>query len=337
MSKQPRKPQDVLGALLEERRKYESWIEALDARRASTPAHVFARVHADYESRLANVIDQLGQHQDDLATRANDLDGQLANLIVRLDQLRDERAEQELRAHVGELDAAGFEDARREIDETIAHAEKEKATTEAEIGRLRQLLSSAAAPMTAVAPLDAAPDADETSAPAAPEVAPATPPAIEAAPPDDGKRSLTPSNSFDELAFLKTIVGEEERVAAESKQSQAPAAPPAAPAKEEAAPPRKKRLVETPAAPVVPVTSAPRRNSIAREELEDTPLLSSALADETSDEESPLAANITGNHPIVLSASDTLHTKTLKCAECGAMNYPTEWYCERCGGELAAL
>ncbi len=29
--------------------------------------------------------------------------------------------------------------------------------------------------------------------------------------------------------------------------------------------------------------------------------------------------------------------KTLKCAECGSMNYPTEWYCERCGGELAAL
>jgi hypothetical protein len=29
--------------------------------------------------------------------------------------------------------------------------------------------------------------------------------------------------------------------------------------------------------------------------------------------------------------------KSLKCAECGAMNYPTEWYCERCGGELASL
>ena len=29
--------------------------------------------------------------------------------------------------------------------------------------------------------------------------------------------------------------------------------------------------------------------------------------------------------------------KTLKCQECGTMNFPTEWYCERCGGELAAL
>jgi hypothetical protein len=29
--------------------------------------------------------------------------------------------------------------------------------------------------------------------------------------------------------------------------------------------------------------------------------------------------------------------KTLKCAECGTMNMPTEWYCEHCGAELAAL
>lgn len=29
--------------------------------------------------------------------------------------------------------------------------------------------------------------------------------------------------------------------------------------------------------------------------------------------------------------------KSLKCADCGAMNLPTEWYCEKCGAELAAL
>ena len=29
--------------------------------------------------------------------------------------------------------------------------------------------------------------------------------------------------------------------------------------------------------------------------------------------------------------------KTLKCQECGAMNFPTEWYCEKCGSELATL
>ena len=44
--------------------------------------------------------------------------------------------------------------------------------------------------------------------------------------------------------------------------------------------------------------------------------------------------------PTVASATPTAPVdaaKTLRCAECGTMNYPTEWYCERCGGELAVL
>lgn len=30
-------------------------------------------------------------------------------------------------------------------------------------------------------------------------------------------------------------------------------------------------------------------------------------------------------------------SRSLKCGECGTLNFPTEWYCERCGGELAAF
>ena len=33
---------------------------------------------------------------------------------------------------------------------------------------------------------------------------------------------------------------------------------------------------------------------------------------------------------------DPTAKKTLKCQECGAMNRPTEWYCESCGAELTA-
>ncbi|HMS02607.1 MAG TPA: hypothetical protein PKE51_06515, partial [Gemmatimonadaceae bacterium] len=29
--------------------------------------------------------------------------------------------------------------------------------------------------------------------------------------------------------------------------------------------------------------------------------------------------------------------KTLRCTECSTMNLPTEWYCERCGSELASF
>ena len=33
----------------------------------------------------------------------------------------------------------------------------------------------------------------------------------------------------------------------------------------------------------------------------------------------------------------TESNRTLKCPECGTMNRPTEWYCERCGSELAGV
>ena len=29
--------------------------------------------------------------------------------------------------------------------------------------------------------------------------------------------------------------------------------------------------------------------------------------------------------------------KTLRCNECQTLNYPSEWYCEKCGGELVNL
>jgi hypothetical protein len=41
--------------------------------------------------------------------------------------------------------------------------------------------------------------------------------------------------------------------------------------------------------------------------------------------------------PSFLKDVPSEQVKTLKCQECGTMNYPTEWYCERCGGELAAM
>jgi hypothetical protein len=44
-----------------------------------------------------------------------------------------------------------------------------------------------------------------------------------------------------------------------------------------------------------------------------------------------------GGVPVFLRDVKGQQEKTLRCAECGTMNVPTEWYCERCGGELAAM
>ena len=34
---------------------------------------------------------------------------------------------------------------------------------------------------------------------------------------------------------------------------------------------------------------------------------------------------------------DVEDPRPLKCRDCGTMNLPTEWYCEQCGAELAAV
>jgi hypothetical protein len=44
-----------------------------------------------------------------------------------------------------------------------------------------------------------------------------------------------------------------------------------------------------------------------------------------------------GDQPPAAGRSSQEPQKTLRCTECGTMNLPTEWYCERCGGELAAF
>ena len=41
--------------------------------------------------------------------------------------------------------------------------------------------------------------------------------------------------------------------------------------------------------------------------------------------------------PVAPLNADAEVEKTLKCRECGTMNLATEWYCENCGGELAAM
>jgi hypothetical protein len=54
--------------------------------------------------------------------------------------------------------------------------------------------------------------------------------------------------------------------------------------------------------------------------------------------ERPYAANVASNTPITLRPSgETSGAKTLKCSDCGSWNLPTDWYCERCGAELAAF
>jgi hypothetical protein len=267
-------------ALFEERRKYDAWLAALEARRESTPQHVFDRVKSDYQERLRQVEERLSAHRHAITEERASLASRKALLDAEEQLRRDERAELELRAHVGELEAKDSDAAFKAVDDALGGMAKERETLDGRIAELDRLLE--------VKPAEAS---VETPIPPAPVIAEEKP--VDESPVEKpAERNLTPGGSFDELAFMSGIVGNEE---AES-QLTAPDAP------------------------------EPEPESIL------------GGINPKGRDEAPLASNIPSNTPIVLRSSGAIEqTKTLKCNECGAMNYPTEWYCERCGAELAAL
>ena len=338
----PNNALDVVAALMRERQKFEGWMEALEARRTAAPSHVFERVQADYEKRLLEVMRQLGEHSPVLEEQARTLDAKLAALGEDERGQRDKRAEAELRSHVGELSAEDWTSLSSESDSALATLAREQERVRTELVAVRELLAAATTPPRGLTPVAVptvpdVPTADDTAAaelaatveaddvrPAEPEPMQAEEPVVSvmtrgepedpsvAGPADDlvSVESLSQPDTgtetverqqFDELEFLKSVAdavtpGAGAVVGAQSAQRTADPA-----------------LGVQQNAPAPSPVAAPRRPA-----------------------GSPMAANVTGNQPIVLR-SETAQTKTLKCTDCGAMNFPTEWYCERCGAELAAL
>jgi hypothetical protein len=300
----------VVSGLMEERRRYETWLTALEARRATTPETVFARVHADYSARLDAVIAQLTSHTEGLRGELTSLAARLVSLKERQQQVREERAEAELRAHVGELSATDWEQTAAAGDARIAALTASFAALEEELRRTRELLTDAERPVTtgsSMAAVPATPVAD--TAEGAVHVPAATAP-LASSEPAAPVRSRT--GSFDELAFLSSVV--DTPGGAPEPAAPPPPAPSAAPARRD--------------------TYAARAKDDQIENLDGA--AGAALVARTGGER-PMAANISGNNPIIIKDKPMEGAKSLKCAECGAMNFPTEWYCERCGAELASL
>jgi hypothetical protein len=286
----PKSPAQELPALIEERRRYESWLAALDARRESTPQHVFDRVRSDYEGRLRQVAEQLDAHRHSIQEEKVSLESRRSLLEAEEQLRRDEKAELELRSHVGELAGGKADEAFRAVDEAIDKLMVEKQQLDARIGELEALLDNRPTPAAASETERAIDRAIEQLSPAEP-AAPPTPEPVPVRPAME-----TPGGSFDELAFLSTVVNEEENS-------------------------------------IVPTATAADADAPAESMLSDLSKPGLRRSGET-----PLAANVPGHTPIQLRSSGAIEqSKTLKCSECGAMNYPTEWYCERCGAELAAL
>jgi hypothetical protein len=365
----------TMGSLMEERVRYEAWLQALNARRAETPKHVFTRVHADYTARLEAVVSRLTGQVEALRGELTTLATRIATLDEQQHRARDEHAEAELRAHVGELSEEAWQDFVVQSDATMARLARQHAQATEALRRTREFLSDAEKPATppvSAAPVAPAPAAFEPKPKAAPSAAaaaaavPAPAATAEVKPkptasvPTQGTPRLRPlpgreppalpaasapagtgkAGNFDELAFLSSVVEEpaesgSARDAASAPLASAPHPSTAVPAPAASQPPRPS------APPPAPRPSVATRNPFAQRAQDKIVNNDGATGPKIESNKvggrSPLAGNVSGNNPIVLRDKTNEAAKTLKCGECGAVNYPTEWYCERCGAELASL
>ena len=276
MGKSPGQSASAIESLLSERSQFEQWLAKLAA--SSAPESVREKVRADYEARLAKVMESLREHADAINAELQRHESSRSDLERRESASLETLSEAELRHSVGEFDSGKWDEISRSQKAALDGIRSELNRVRGEISRLSEVQTSIAGDD---AEEEAAPEPEPVKAPAAAKAAPA-------AVPDATRTAPRPDRPKDELDFLKSV-------AVEQSSSLSPQA--AAGHKLPAEPP-------TPIAPPPPEPSAPRSS------------------------EAPAQGR---------SSSPSGQAKTLKCGECGTLNRPTEWYCERCGAELAAL
>ncbi len=349
---------DEVRSLVAERQRYDDWLTALDGRRAETPSRVFDRVHGDYVARRDAVMAQLREHVGALSTHGTELDRQLSTLEAELATLEDERVEAMLRTAVGEYDGDRWETVRQDVEAKIASLGEQRGGLLTGVDEIRTLLASATSePPAAVveAPAEAAVEviaveviavediADELTieAPVShaaepfadgdiafggtpdgtsdvrlvtelPDLVPASEPTAEQGSTefDDALAMFADSPGTPDPTFTRSLEGIEVELDAYGASSiSSPSSPNASTA-------------TAASAPSVPVN--------ADDTFDDLAFLRSVI-DPTPASSSPGVSSV----PTAAPTNEPL--KTLRCTECGTMNLPTEWYCERCGGELAAF
>jgi hypothetical protein len=289
--------------LLQERSQYEQWLARLDA--SGAPESVRSRVRSDYESRLDNVMAQLRAHESTIAEALGRHHLDRERLEARESELLETLAEAEVRHAVGEYDDKQWNEISGTQKKSLSELRGDLEKVRSEVSRLsevQRLILAAPEP----APVEPEP-APIVPAPADPVAfAPPTPPVPAPAPAEPAAPRFVPRPpaptpaqrlAGDELDFLKSVAVE-----------QSASLSPAAAEKQRGAAGQGGVTTTTPPPEPSPQAAAPQQ-----------PAPSGAPA------QRPAAAAPAGA------------VKTLKCGDCGTLNRPTEWYCERCGAELAAL
>jgi len=294
----PTSETDSIEALLQQRAQYEQWLARLDSAGDKAPPAVRAKVRGDYESRLRGVIDELRGHA---ATIAAELDRHKAiqgGLDLERRQAEEALAEAEVRHAVGEYSEGDWRKLSDQSNEQLTRLRSELRLVGEEIARLAEVQG-----LIGGAPARAEPPAPAPAPPPPPPVAVVPEPEPEPPPPPEPV---------------------------------APPAPPAGRPAAKAAPVREPEITHGPP----PVDELAFLKSVApAEERKAAPAPSRRASNPGGPSggrasESPVAASQTAA-PGKGGAAGV--GKTLKCGECGTLNRPTEWYCERCGAELAGI
>lgn len=316
---------DEVRALVAERQRYDDWLGALEAKRAETPVRVYERVQADYRTRRDDVTGKLQEHVEMLTTLQAQLEERLGVVDADLAELEDARAEAMLRTAVGEFDSERWEQVRRDVESGIAEQTAARTTLVGELDEVRTLLTNARA--EPVAPEQASAvdatgdvvdvreliDVDE------PLDVPAVESAHESAAQDAVQAADEAADPVSEWEAVMTVSAtsdiNDDVLPIDTTSQDATRMPTAeATANETDAATDNRQSVA-----VVPPA--------ADDSFDDLAFLRSVV------DADPASAG-TGSRN---AASVADQQKTLRCTDCGTMNLPTEWYCERCGGELAAF
>ena len=328
---------EAVRALVAERQRYDDWLAALEAKRADTPPRVFDRVQADYVGRRAEVMTRLQAHIGELAAFGSELEQRLATLETQLAAHEEELAEGMLRNLVGEYDDNRWDAVRRDVEGRIVSLGGERDTLLAEVEDVRTLIDRAR--MAAPAPERAA-----SEPPAAAAVASVEPVA------DISVAEFTPIAAAeavqieDEVLLDIEVPGMVEDAVPEGASHEEAlvddaqaafgevtgvAEPPFVPSRQGSETDHERRDDADTATSASP---APATDDL----FDDLDFLRSVM-DEGTDAASPPASAPMAGAGATPSADGGEARKALRCSECGTMNLPTEWYCERCGGELAAF
>lgn len=368
---------ETLEALIAEKRKQETFLSKLEERRAGTPEHVFNRLRDEYLTKLTDAQVKAAAEAETLSGGLEDDDAAVAEVEARLAELVEERVEMQLRAEIEEWDTKEAQKKLTAMTAAISMAEKERDARKTVAERTRALLTEARggakAPAAVQPPAGERPPMRPTTAAMAggpnfdelaflnSVVGRASTPSAPA--PRETKTESATSEIKESPSAPKPV--------AEAPRAKTPSAPaaavsesvagavPASPAP--APPPRSSGTAAASAAPVAaaqpsleldaPKAAAAPAVEPAAEKSTEPPSakppakLPEAAAEKPTEKpaaEAPATKDEEDDDgpPSVLgrpTPRTSQAIKTLKCAECGSMNYPTEWYCERCGGELAAL